>query len=552
MTQDNSLPNGWICKTLGDVCLPPQYGWTTSAASEGGLHLLRTTDITSGDIDWNTVPYCSQEPPDIEKYLIRDGDIVISRAGSVGYSHLIKNPKPAIFASYLIRFRPFINKRFIAFFLQSPSYWQAISEKSLGIAIPNVNATKLKQIPVPVPPMPEQERIVAKIEELFTQLEAGTAALRRVQVGLKRYKASVFKAACEGRLVPQDPFDEPAEELLRRLGKSPLEGDNLPSLPKGWCWILLGDLTSLVTSGSRGWAKYYTDSGDLFLRVGNFNRLTTNIDLSEIVHVNAPDNAEGNRTRLKSNDVLITITADVGMIGIVDERIIQQWKNAYINQHIGLVRLTDTDLAFYIAYALASESLQIQFKEKQYGITKKGLNLNDLRSLQISLPPLAEQRRIVAEVERQLSVATEVEVTLEAMLARSARLRQSILKRAFEGKLVEQDSNAEPASSLLKRIEQEKQFSIKDEKHQRKIIRQREKTKLTEIKVDSAKDLHKLLLNLPGKRAEIEKLWKVSKLNIDNFYIFLNEAIKEGNIIEQREEFIVYLEAIDENRDVMD
>jgi type I restriction enzyme S subunit len=148
------LPQGWEWTTLGEICLNPQYGWTTSAKNDGCLHLLRTTDITSGNIDWDSVPFCKKEPVDKEKYLLIDNDIVISRAGSVGYSHLIKNPKGAVFASYLIRFKPLIDEKYTSYFLKSPSYWNSISEKSLGIAVPNVNATKLKQISIPLPPPP--------------------------------------------------------------------------------------------------------------------------------------------------------------------------------------------------------------------------------------------------------------------------------------------------------------------------------------------------------------------------------------------------------------
>ncbi len=101
------LPENWAWSTLGEVSDKPQYGWTTKATHEGGeLKLLRTTDITSGTIDWSTVPYCTEEPEDVEKYLVKSGNILISRAGSVGVSFLLNNPERAVFASYLIRFRP--------------------------------------------------------------------------------------------------------------------------------------------------------------------------------------------------------------------------------------------------------------------------------------------------------------------------------------------------------------------------------------------------------------------------------------------------------------
>lgn len=276
------LPGGWVWARLGEVCLDPQYGWTTSAISKGSLHLLRTTDITSGNIDWSTVPFCKEEPPEKEKYLLKDGDIIISRAGSVGYSHLIKNPKEAVFASYLIRFRPLIDEKYLACFIKSPLYWDSISEKSLGIAIPNVNASKLKQIQIPLPPLPEQHRIVTIIEELFTKLDAGVSALKKTQAQLKLYRQSVLKAACEGKLVPTEAElvkaegrdYEPADVLLARILKERREKSKggkykepaapdmsgLSALPEGWHWVNIDQLSEVVRGASprpAGNPKYF-------------------------------------------------------------------------------------------------------------------------------------------------------------------------------------------------------------------------------------------------------------------------------------------------------
>jgi len=211
------LPEGWIWTKLREICLEPQYGWTTSATTEGKLRLLRTTDITSGHIDWDSVPFCKKEPADKEKYLLEDGDIVISRAGSVGYSYLIKNPKETVFASYLIRFRPLVNDQYLAYFLKSPSYWNSISEKSLGIAIPNVNASKLKQVIIPLPPLIEQHKIVEEIEHRLSVADEVEKVVEQSLKQAERLRQSILKKAFEGELVPQDPSDEPAEKLLERI-----------------------------------------------------------------------------------------------------------------------------------------------------------------------------------------------------------------------------------------------------------------------------------------------------------------------------------------------
>ncbi|MDP3013647.1 MAG: restriction endonuclease subunit S, partial [Candidatus Subteraquimicrobiales bacterium] len=222
--RNNILPEGWGWKTLGEICSKPQYGWTTKANPENGtVKLLRTTDITSGIVDWSTVPYCTETPEDLEKYLVRLGDIVISRAGSIGFSYLITNTEKAVFASYLIRFRPHdnVDRRYVYYYLKSPDYWQAIGASKIGIAVPNVNATKLSQVAIPLAPLDQQKLIVSEIEKQFSRLDEAVAALKRVRASLKRYKASVLKAAVEGKLTEewrkQNPNVEPADKLLKRI-----------------------------------------------------------------------------------------------------------------------------------------------------------------------------------------------------------------------------------------------------------------------------------------------------------------------------------------------
>ncbi|MDD4650865.1 MAG: restriction endonuclease subunit S [Methanothrix sp.] len=456
------IPRRWAFAKLGEICRDTQYGWTTSAAKEGNLHLLRTTDITSGVIDWDTVPFCREEPPNIKKYLLRDGDIVISRAGSVGHSHLVKNPERSIFASYLIRFEPLIHEKYLYYFLKSPDYWKAISEKSLGIAVPNVNASKLKQIQVPIPPLAEQHRIVARIEELFSHLDAGVLALQRAKAQLQRYRQAVLKAAVEGRLTEgwrkAHPEVEPAEEILKRISKfkphsseQSIDG-NEEGLPNGWSWATMEQVASRITSGSRGWAKYYSEFGAIFIRAQDIK--TDKLLLDQAAFVEIPSNSEGTRTRVQLGDILIVITgANVTKSAIVESDL----GEAYVSQHVGLMRPATIDLAPYLyTYIIAPKYGRGVLKKQTYGAGKPGLNLDNIRELLVRLPPLSEQKAITDEVERCISIAEKVEASFHYHIKHSDRLRQSILKRAFEGKLVPQDPGDEPASLLLERIRAER------------------------------------------------------------------------------------------------
>ena len=261
-----SLPFGWVTTTLGKISHKPQYGWTTKAVPKGqGLKLLRTTDLSKGPINWESVPFCAEEPESKDNYLIQSGDILISRAGSVGLSALIHDCPESVFASYLIRFRlkGDVNKQYVSWFLRSPDYWEQVARESAGIALQNVNAKKLSAVTLPLPPSPEQYRIVAEIEKQFTRLDASAAALKRAQANLRRYRASVLKSACEGTLVPTEAElaraegrdYEPADVLLQRIlaerrarwesqekrrgkYKEPAAPDTseLPELPEGWVW----------------------------------------------------------------------------------------------------------------------------------------------------------------------------------------------------------------------------------------------------------------------------------------------------------------------------
>lgn len=471
---ENQLPTGWVWTTLGDVCSDSQYGWTTSASSEGSIQFLRTTDITSGVIDWGSVPFCLEAPPDIDKYLLSDGDIVISRAGSVGYSILIKSPKQAVFASYLIRFRPKIDEHYVAYFLQSPSYWQAISEQRLGIAIPNVNASKLRQIEFPLAPLSEQHRIVAKIEELFTDLDAGVAALKRVQAALKRYKASVLKAACEGRLVPQDASDEPADILLARIlaerrakweadqrvkGKDPKKAkyeepqppdtNGLLALPEGWVWATF-DMVGEVQGGIQKQPKRTPKKNAYpYLRVANVMRGF--LDLSEVYEIELFGD-ELEKLRLQAGDLLIVegngSQNEIGRSAL--------WKGEIVNcvhqNHIIRVRFSEIQSAYASHYLNSPSGISYMMSVAASTSGLYTLSTSKVKAIAIPLPPIAEQNRIVAEVERRLSVVAEMEKTVKDNLARAGRLRQAILHRAFSGRLVPQDPNDEPAEKLLERI----------------------------------------------------------------------------------------------------
>ncbi|MBN1482619.1 restriction endonuclease subunit S [candidate division KSB1 bacterium] len=486
--------------------MQPQYGYTTKASQEGNLHLLRTTDITSGIINWNNVPFCTENPSDIKKYILSDGDIVISRAGSIGISHLLKNPKRSVFASYLIRFRPLIDKYFFYYFLKSPFYWKQISEKKLGIAVQNINASKLRQIELQLPPLPEQNRIVAKIEELFSELDFAMASLQTAQQQLKVYRQAVLKDAFEGKLTAawreqqqqqqtsevsetSEVFD--ADALLKKIkeererhyqeqlaeweracqeaekvgGKKPVkpkrnreieslneeEVSKLPISYSGQIYVKLSEFSEIIGGVTKG-RKLENRKVKSFpyLRVANVQ--DGYLDLKEIKYIDIPVE-EFVKYKLEFGDVLYTEGGDKDKLGRGTI-----WKDEIADcihqNHIFRARPFENIISsLYLAYYSQTRTAKNYFFEKaKQTVNLASINLTILSNLPVPICSILEQNKIVQEIESRFSVTEKLEETIEQSLLHAEALRQSILKRAFAGKLVPQDPNDEPAEKLLEWI----------------------------------------------------------------------------------------------------
>jgi type I restriction enzyme, S subunit len=262
--------------------------------------------------------------------------------------------------------------------------------------------------------------------------------------------------------------------------------EHAPSLPGGWSLAPTNDLFSFVTSGSRGWAKYYADAGALFLRIGNLDHDTITLDLAKLQHVKPPGGAEGRRTQVEAGDVLVSITAELGMIGLIPAGL----GEAYVNQHIALARPAPGLVPPFLAWFLASRADgNKQLLDLRRGATKVGLGLNDIRSVQVPFPPLNEQRRIVAKIEALTARSRRAREALEQIPTLLERFRQSVLASAFQGDLTaewrEQNPDVEPASVLLERIRAERRRRWEEDY----LVKQRAKGK--EPKNDKWKEKYK-------------------------------------------------------------
>lgn len=328
-------------------------------------------------------------------------------------------------------------------------------EQGKGGAQSNISQGIIRDTLLPVPPLAEQQRIVAEIEKQFTRLEAGVAALRRVQANLKRYRAAVLKAACEGRLVPTEAelaraenraFETGAALLARILAerrknwqrrgnyKEPaaLDTVGLPQTPKGWTWATLDQIGQEGRPIIYGIIKPgpHIPDGVPYVRVTEMK--DGHIDVPNLKRASHERAAKFARATLAAGDVLISKDGTIGRVAVVPPEL----AGGNITQHVMRAPIHAMMLRDFVVWATRSDRCQHWLTGETRGVALRGVNVEDFRRLPIPIPPLAEQTRIVAEVERRLSVVEELEAAVSTNLLRSTRLRQSILQKAFTGQLL--------------------------------------------------------------------------------------------------------------------
>lgn len=385
------------------------------------------------------------------------GDILFSIAGTIGKTALVESrdlPANVNQALAIVRGTDLaMSPRFLLYCLQSSVTQTLASKVARGGAMDNISLADIKTFQVPIPPKKEQDRIVAEIEKQFTRLDAAVAALNRVQANLKRYRASVLKAAVEGRLVPTEAelarregrSYEPASELLKRIASSRnsvrgSRGTGTPAcapppngiqLPEGWAWAVFQEITENF-DGRRVPLK----SEDRDKRPGAYPYYGASGVIDDIDDY------------IFDGDFLLIGEDGANLLARSTPIAFRASGRFWVNNHVHVIKTRGGISLNYIETFLNGKDLRFHVT----GSAQPKLTQASMNRLPVPLPPLAEQQRIVSEVERRLSILEAFDALLTGNLQRSARLRQSILKRAFEGKLVPQDPNDEPASVLLDRI----------------------------------------------------------------------------------------------------
>ena len=469
---------GAVQKSLGEL--------TETRVEQTGPKAREFTYVDIGSIALNTKRIVDpkvlsvSKTPSRAKQVLKTGDVLVSMTRPNRNAVALVPPEldGAIGSTgfHVLRAKE-VEPGFLFYAVQTNDFIDALCEKVQGALYPAVRPRDVSSFSTFLPTsLTEQKRIVAEIEKQFTRLEAGMTALRRVQANLKRYRAAVLKAACEGRLVPTEAVlaktvnhkskFETGEELLVRIlaerrknwqgrgkYKEPIAPDftNLPKLPESWSWV--------------SWEMVLAYEAGAFKRGPFGSALTKSIFVQQgfkIYEQYCPINDDCSFARyyiteekfkelqsfeVKAGDYLISCSGiTLGRI----TRVPEQFERGIINQALLRVRINEDVINHrYFLHLFRSALFQKAIFDNSTGSAIPNVKgVKELKAMAIPLPPLAEQTRIVAEVERRLSVVEELEVVVSANLQRATRLRQSILQKAFVGELVAQPSAA-PATNII-------------------------------------------------------------------------------------------------------
>jgi len=394
----------WPVVPLRDlICLADSGTWGDEAPEGAGFPVLRSSNIQGGRLDLSEVAWRLIPEANTARRLLQSGDLLITKSSGspdlIGKCCQFTQPEGGTkfyFSNFTLRLRADHNRadsRWLFFWLSSPrgrAVLAAMNTTTSGLRNLNIGLY-LSQL-VPAPPVTEQRRIAAVLDKADT--------IRR-----KRQQALQL-----------------TDELLHSAFLD-IFGDPITN-PKGWGSDLLGNRLTFLTSGSRGWADYYSKSGRLFLRIQNVGR--NRMLLDDVAYVQPPDTTEAQRTLVRPGDVLLSITADLGRTAVVPEGL----GPAHINQHLALLRPTSVEPVYLAAY-LASAGGQTQLLKRNRQGVKAGLNFDDIRSLRVLLPP-RERQQSFAEFQRSVE---KLKTRYADVTEETQQLFHSLVQRAFCGEL---------------------------------------------------------------------------------------------------------------------
>ncbi|MCC2547431.1 restriction endonuclease subunit S [Hymenobacter sp. BT175] len=488
MQENQELPDSWAWTTIEDIGRVTSGG--TPQSTDPNNFGTDIAWVTPADLSGYTEKYISEGARSLSTKGVNSCSATIIPAGSVLFSSRAPVGYVVIAANDISTNQGFknitptaelVNSEYVYYYLKASK--RLAESYASGTTFLELSGKNFSRLPFPLAPLTEQRRIVAKLEELFSRLDAGVATLRQTQAQLKRYRQSVLHAAVTGELTRawRAAHPEPTEsgaallerireerrarweavQLAKRGGQLPLndawkqkyeqpaapDTSELPELPEGWAWTTFEEISDRVTVGFVGSMKNeYIEEGIPFLRSQNVRENRYSSDGLKYVSQKFHDLIS--KSTLAPGDLAVVRSGSVGTTCVIPDTLpIANCSDLVI---VKQPRILPEFCAYYMN-SVAKGRVNAQ----KVGVALIHFNTQAMAIMPLPVPSLAEQAEIVAEAERRLSVLDNLELTLKAELTRAERLRQSIMHRAFTGRLVPQDATDEPAAELLARLQAE-------------------------------------------------------------------------------------------------
>lgn len=507
------VPPSWTHAKIGDLITEVSYGTSAKTNSDAtGVPVLRMGNIVSGKLDFEQLKYLPANHDEFPDLFLSPGDVLFNRTNSaelVGKTAVYRGtPKRCSFASYLIRFRlKGALPDWVSLYLNSPLGRACINEVvSQQVGQANVNGTKLKGFTIPLPPLPEQKRIVAKIEELFSELEAGGESLRMARRQLGVYRQSLLKQAFEGKLTAKWRTQNPAklevpakllariqsarqsryeqeliewERELKRWEKSSQaekrpakprkpkdvqlptadQVENLADLPKPWSWIAVGNCAVEISDGPFGSnlkSDDYVSAGVRVVRLENIGEGEFIEEKESFISLEKYQKLK--RHTVRPGDIVVaSFINDAVRAALIPLSIEYAVNKADCFQ---VHCFGDTISADFLVRCFGARYFFKQLEQLIHGVGRPRINTTQLGEAFVPLCSLPEQQEIVRVLDEQFEGIERNEREIDGALRSSAALRQAILKKAFTGRLVPQDPSDEPATALLARLRAERESGV--------------------------------------------------------------------------------------------
>ena len=421
------IPDNWEWVRWGDISNSVQYGYNSPAMDYGNAKMVRISDIQNNRIIWDNVPYCKIDDNEIDTYILHDTDILFARTGgTVGKSCLVEGmPEdiPYIYAGYLIRsnYNSRLDPKYLKYFMDSELYWYQLRDGTTKNAQPNCNGKTLSKMIIPLPPLAEQHRIVARVDELMAKIDE-LETVEKELVALKKafpgdMKASLLQAAMQGKLTQQLPEDGSAEDLLasikfekdkliaeKKIKKDSIEAlEDVPfDIPTSWCWVRLNDI--VVKTVKRGKSPTYTTKSNTLVFAQKCNTKAGYINMELALFLDEGKlNKYPDDEFMQDMDIVINSTGNgtLGRVGFFRNADNPRGLRIVPDSHVTVIRPSSQMNAAYAMYCM--KYYQPYFEKTCTGSTNQTeLSVDTLKNLAFPLPPLAEQKRIVEKLDKLL------------------------------------------------------------------------------------------------------------------------------------------------------